>query len=120
MIGSAGASPVKASRYRCTTAVVRSSAMSIRGMMASISLRSYQADVHRSRPVGQRRFKKADGMTTLANVSPCDALTVEHLMEKLTQEKVYLEEEVRTEENFEEIIGASAALRRVLKAVETV
>ena len=34
--------------------------------------------------------------------------------------EAYLEEEVRTEHNFEEIVGESAALRRVLKEVETV
>src|SRR5262249_55912236 len=45
---------------------------------------------------------------------------IEKLKEKLTQEKVYLEEEIRTEHNFDEIIGESAALRRVLKEVETV
>src|SRR5438874_2521281 len=45
---------------------------------------------------------------------------IEQLKEKLTQEKVYLEEEIRTEHNFDEIVGESAALRRVLKAVETV
>src|SRR5206468_7653697 len=45
---------------------------------------------------------------------------IEKLKEKLTQEKVYLEEEIRTEHNFDEIVGDSAALRRVLKEVETV
>jgi formate hydrogenlyase transcriptional activator len=45
---------------------------------------------------------------------------IEKLKEKLTREKVYLEEEIRTEHNFEEIVGESAALRRVLKEVETV
>jgi formate hydrogenlyase transcriptional activator len=45
---------------------------------------------------------------------------IEKLKEKLTQEKIYLEEEIRTEHNFEEIVGESAALRRVLKEVETV
>jgi formate hydrogenlyase transcriptional activator len=45
---------------------------------------------------------------------------IEALKDKLHQEKVYLEEEVRTEHNFGEIIGESAALRRVLKEVETV
>src|SRR5438067_1344648 len=45
---------------------------------------------------------------------------IEKLQEKLTQEKVYLEEEIRTEHNFDEIVGDSAALRRVLKEVETV
>jgi formate hydrogenlyase transcriptional activator len=45
---------------------------------------------------------------------------IEKLKEKLTQEKVYLEEEIRTEHNFEEIVGESAGLRRLLKEVETV
>jgi len=35
-------------------------------------------------------------------------------------EKVYLEDEIRTEYNFEEIIGQSSALKRVLHQVETV
>ncbi len=35
-------------------------------------------------------------------------------------EKVYLENELRTEFNFEEIVGESAALRRVLQQVEIV
>jgi formate hydrogenlyase transcriptional activator len=42
------------------------------------------------------------------------------LKDKLAKEKVYLEEEVRTEHNFGEIVGNSAALRKVLKEVETV
>src|SRR5438105_10431645 len=45
---------------------------------------------------------------------------IEALKDKLHQEKVYLEEEVRTEHNFGEIVGESAALRRPLKEVETV
>src|SRR4029077_15052187 len=42
------------------------------------------------------------------------------LKDKLAQEKVYLEDEIRTERHFEEIVGKSASLRRVLKEVETV
>jgi formate hydrogenlyase transcriptional activator len=45
---------------------------------------------------------------------------IQALKDKLQQEKVYLEQEVRTEHNFGEIVGDSAALRRVLKQVETV
>jgi formate hydrogenlyase transcriptional activator len=45
---------------------------------------------------------------------------IEQLKEKLEKEKVYLEEEIRNYTNFEEIIGESAALKRVLKEVETV
>ena len=42
------------------------------------------------------------------------------LKDKLAQEKLYLEDEIRTDANFEEIIGTGTALRRVLKHVETV
>ena len=45
---------------------------------------------------------------------------ITELKDKLAQEKVYLEDEIRSEMNFEEIVGQSAALRRVLKQVETV
>jgi formate hydrogenlyase transcriptional activator len=39
---------------------------------------------------------------------------------KLTQEKLYLEDEIRSELKFEEIVGRSDALRRVLEQIETV
>lgn len=42
------------------------------------------------------------------------------LQEKLAKEKLYLEEEIQTEYNFEEIVGDSQALKRVLKEVQTV
>jgi formate hydrogenlyase transcriptional activator len=45
---------------------------------------------------------------------------IEALKEQLEKEKVYLEEEIRTDNNFEDIVGESAALRRVLKEVQTV
>src|ERR1700704_2351757 len=45
---------------------------------------------------------------------------ISELKDKLAQEKVYLEEEIRSELNFEHIIGSSPALRQVLELVETV
>ena len=45
---------------------------------------------------------------------------IEALKDQLAKENAYLEEEVRTGHNFGEIVGDSAALRRVLKQVETV
>lgn len=45
---------------------------------------------------------------------------IAELKEKLNEEKLYLEEEIRTEYNFEEIIGENVALKRILKQVETV
>ena len=40
--------------------------------------------------------------------------------DKLAEEKFYLEDEIQTEHNFEEIVGESPALRQVLQEVETV
>jgi formate hydrogenlyase transcriptional activator len=45
---------------------------------------------------------------------------IEALKNQLKEEKLYLEEEIRTEYNFEEIIGNSPTLKRVLQDVETV
>jgi formate hydrogenlyase transcriptional activator len=42
------------------------------------------------------------------------------LKNKLAQEKLYLEDEIRLEMNFDEIVGESPALRSVLRHVETV
>ena len=43
---------------------------------------------------------------------------IDALKDKLAVEKLYLEEEIRSEFNFEEIIGESAALKRALGQVE--
>jgi formate hydrogenlyase transcriptional activator len=45
---------------------------------------------------------------------------IEALKDKLAEEKAYLEEEVRTEHHFGDIVGENAALRAILKQVETV
>lgn len=45
---------------------------------------------------------------------------IDALKDKLAEEKLYLEEEIRTEFNFEEIVGDSAALKRALSQVELV
>jgi formate hydrogenlyase transcriptional activator len=45
---------------------------------------------------------------------------IAELKDRLAQEKVYLEDEIRSELNFEEIVGRSPALRSVLQEIETV
>jgi formate hydrogenlyase transcriptional activator len=45
---------------------------------------------------------------------------IRELKDQLSKEKLYLEDEIRTEMNFAQIIGNSTSLRRVLKRVETV
>ena len=45
---------------------------------------------------------------------------IAELKDRLAQEKVYLEDEIRSELNFDEIVGRSPALRSVLQEIETV
>jgi formate hydrogenlyase transcriptional activator len=45
---------------------------------------------------------------------------ISELKDKLAQEKLYLEEEIRSEMNFDQIVGDSPALRQVLELVQTV
>jgi formate hydrogenlyase transcriptional activator len=70
-----------------------------------------------------------DDVEFLAQVANQVAIAVENalaygqiaeLKDKLAQEKLYLEDEIRSEMHFEDIVGKSAALRRVLQQVETV
>jgi len=45
---------------------------------------------------------------------------IAELKDRLAQEKIYLQDEIRSELNFEEIVGRSSALRKVLQEIETV
>jgi formate hydrogenlyase transcriptional activator len=45
---------------------------------------------------------------------------ITELKEELSREKLYLEDEIRSERGFEEIIGRSSAIRGVLRKIETV
>jgi formate hydrogenlyase transcriptional activator len=45
---------------------------------------------------------------------------IANLKDKLAKEKLYLDDEIRSERNFEEIVGESAALKQVLNEARTV
>src|SRR5262245_23341006 len=79
-----------------------------------------------SRQAGQYSTAHVDFLREIANQV---ALAVENmnayqeiseLKDRLAKENLYLGEEVRRDHNFNQIVGKSAALRRVLKEVETV
>ena len=81
--------------------------------------------------VARREEDAFDGEETafLSQVAQQVAIGVENalaygeiadLKDKLAQEKLYLEEEIRGEMDFEGIVGQSSALRHVLNLVETV
>jgi formate hydrogenlyase transcriptional activator len=81
--------------------------------------------------VGRRREDAfaQDELDLLGQVGQQVAIAVENalayrqiaeLKDKLAEEKLYLQDEIKTEYNFEEIVGESAALKRVLKQLEIV
>jgi formate hydrogenlyase transcriptional activator len=63
---------------------------------------------------------RAAGQVAIAVENALASDEIRELRETLAREKIYLEEDARPELNFEEMIGKSARLRRVLKQVETV
>jgi formate hydrogenlyase transcriptional activator len=74
------------------------------------------------------RFNAADldfytqigGQVAIALDNALSYERIEELNQRLAEEKVYLEDEIRTDNRFEEIIGQSRALKTILKQVETV
>ncbi|HWE53594.1 MAG TPA: sigma 54-interacting transcriptional regulator [Bryobacteraceae bacterium] len=65
-------------------------------------------------------LKEASGQIAIA-IENCLAFSeISALKERLAQEKLYLEEEIRGDMNFEQIVGNSPALRHALHLVETV
>jgi formate hydrogenlyase transcriptional activator len=92
-----------------TTAARRLGALTF----ASLKKEAYgEADVEFLQQVGKQVTVAVDNALAYQQIA--------ELKDKLTEEKLYLEDEIRTEYNFEEIIGESAALKRILKQVETV
>ncbi|PYU92464.1 MAG: Fis family transcriptional regulator [Acidobacteria bacterium] len=92
--------------------------------------------ISRGRPLGalcacsrlEDAFAPAD-LQMLSHVANQVAVAVDNalayrnilqLTDRLKEEKLYLEDELRTEYNFGQIVGESTPLRRILKQVETV
>src|SRR5580704_9536266 len=63
---------------------------------------------------------QAANQIALAVENALDYREIRELKEQLSKEKLYLEDEIRTEMNFAQVIGNSASLRKVLKRVATV
>ena len=65
-------------------------------------------------------LREASGQIAIAIENALAYHEISQLKDKLAQEKLYLEEEIRSEMNFENIIGNGPALKHVLELVETV
>ncbi len=92
--------------------------------------------IHRGEPIGtlsvtsQRpaafAHREAEMLTQIAGqvaMAVSNAMVfrqIAELRDRLSQEKQYLQEEINVENRFEDIVGESSGLRRVLKEIETV
>jgi len=65
-------------------------------------------------------LSRASGQIAIAIENALAYREISELKDKLAQEKLYLEEEIRSEMNFEHIVGNSAPIKSVLELVETV
>jgi formate hydrogenlyase transcriptional activator len=71
----------------------------------------------------ERRLELLEQMASTVAVALDNCLAyeeVQSLRDRLAAENVYLQEEIKTQYNFDEIVGESRALRRVLEKIETV
>ena len=65
-------------------------------------------------------YTQVAGQVAIALDNALSYRRIEELNARLAEEKVYLEDEIRTDSRFEEIVGQSRALKANLKQVETV
>ncbi len=65
-------------------------------------------------------LSRASGQIAIAVENALAYREISELKDKLAQEKLYLEEEIRSEMDFERIVGGSPALKHALQLVETV
>ncbi len=88
------------------------------GALGTLSLLSREAGTFSDEDVAV--FRKIANQVAIALDNAMAFRRVSEQKQKLAEEKLYLEDEIRTQFNFEEIVGNSRTLRRVLKEVETV
>jgi formate hydrogenlyase transcriptional activator len=89
-----------------------------KGELGTLNLASKQANAFAPPDVGF--LEQVAGQVAVALDNARSYREIAQLTEKLASEKLYLEEEIRSELNFEEIVGDSPALKRVLSQARTV
>jgi formate hydrogenlyase transcriptional activator len=89
-----------------------------KGELGTLNLASREANAFAPPDLGFLQQVAAQVAVALDNARSYREIA--QLTEKLASEKLYLEEEIRSELNFEEIVGESPALKRVLSQARTV
>jgi len=105
--------------FNCGLKTLYSVPISVHGRMLGVmSISSVREDALTNDD--QVLFQQVANQVAIAVANALTVRELEALKNKLAQEKLYLEDEIRSELNFEEIVGNSSALKEVLKLVETV
>lgn len=86
--------------------------------LGTLNVGSRQPD--RFQPDDLQFFTQVAAQVAIALDNALSYERIEELNARLAEEKVYLEDEIRTDNRFEEIIGQSRGLKTILKQVETV
>jgi formate hydrogenlyase transcriptional activator len=86
-------------------------------LLGALSFASKSADAYG--PPDREMMEHIARHVTIAVENALAFEKISELRKRLEDEKVYLEEEIRAEYRFDEIVGNSPALRRVLKQIET-
>ena len=89
-----------------------------KGELGTLNLASQDANAFAAKDIGFLEQVAAQVAVALDNARAYHEIA--DLTNRLANEKVYLEEEIRTELNFEEIVGESPALKKVLSQARTV
>jgi formate hydrogenlyase transcriptional activator len=88
------------------------------GVLGTLELASLTVDAFS--PDQFQLLMRVAGQIAIAVSNASSYKRIEELNAQLAQERLYLQDEIRTEQRFEEIIGRSSALRRVLREIQTV
>jgi formate hydrogenlyase transcriptional activator len=89
-----------------------------KGELGTLNLASKEANAFAPPDVGFLQQVAAQVAVALDNARSYREIA--QLTDKLASEKLYLEQEIRSELNFEEIVGESPALKRVLSQARTI
>ena len=90
----------------------------VHGVLGTLNLAAFAADAFS--PQHFPLLTRVAGQIAIALRNAFSYERIEALNAQLSREKLYLEDEIRGEFQFEEIIGRSRALSRVLREIETV
>jgi formate hydrogenlyase transcriptional activator len=90
----------------------------VQGVLGTLSLGAFHADAFSASQIPL--LNQVAGQIAIAVRNAISYKRIEELNAQLAQETIYLQNEIRTEQLFEDIVGRSAALRRVLAELETV